>query len=62
MFTALQRLQRVLKYCYASDRVLASKFVEKMKHYAGKVDQSAFLVRLIQKSPLVLNSSQFTPG
>ena len=38
LFTALQRLQRVLKYCFASDRVLASKFVEKIKSYAGKVD------------------------
>ena len=61
MFNALHKLQRVLKFCFASDRVLAEKFVAKMKQYAHKVDQSVYLLRLIQKSPLVLNSSQFTP-
>ena len=62
LFTALHKLQRVLKYCFASDHVLARKFVSKIKQYAGHFDKHVYLFRLIHKSPLVLASSQFSPS
>lgn len=50
-----------MRYCFASDHVLTKKFVEKLKGYASKFDSQVYMMRLIQKSPLVVQSSQFSP-
>lgn len=42
--------------------MLAKKFVEKLKHYSSKFDSQVYLMRLIQKSPLVINSTQYSPA
>ena len=50
-----------MKYTFAADHVLAKKFVEKLKDYASKFDSQVYMMRLLQKSPLVMQSVQYGP-
>ncbi len=50
-----------MKFSFAPDHILAKKFVDKLKNYSSKFDSQVYMMRLIQKSPLVMQSTRYTP-